>query len=109
MASSTSQEIIHSLVEFKSETIAALSTLATKIDGINRRLDVSNGRLAQHEEALQELRVRESQMRIRLRHVEEESQGRQVTRRSFRMAMFERLLWLVGATLLAVIVHSLKL
>jgi hypothetical protein len=109
MASSTSQEIIHNLVEFKSETSAALSTLATKIDGINRRLDVSNGRLGQHEQALQELRVLESQMRIRLRHVEDERQGRQQSRRSFRMAMFERLLWLIGATLLALIVHTLEL
>lgn len=109
MASTTSQEIIHNLVEFKSETSAALSTLSTKIDGIHRRLDVSNGRLSQHEQTLQDLRVQESQLRIRLRHVEEEHQGRQSNRRSFRMAMFERLLWLVGATMLAFIVHYLEL
>ena len=109
MASTSSQEIIHNLVEFKSETAATLSALETKIDGIHRRLDVSNGRLAQHEQALHEIQLREGQLGIRLRHLEEEQQGRLVSRRSFHTAMLERLLWLVGATLLAVIVHYLEL
>ena len=109
MASTASQEIIHSLIEFKSETSAALSALEAKIDGINHRLDVSNGRIAKHEQALQDLRVSESQARIRLHHIEDERQDTLVSKRGLRIAMFERLLWLVGATLLALIVHYLGL
>ena len=109
MASTTSQEIIHNLVEFKSETSAKLSALEAKIDGINRRLDVSNGRLEHHDTALQDLRVRESQARVRLHHLEDDSQDRNVARRSVRLAMIERLLWVAGATLLALIVHQLGL
>jgi hypothetical protein len=109
MATAAFQEVIHSLVEFKSETSAALSALETKIDGINRRLDVSNGHLAQHDVAIQDLLVRESQTRTRLDQIEDERQGRLANERGLRMAMIERFLWLVGSLVLALTVHFLGL
>jgi hypothetical protein len=109
MASTANQEIIHNLVEFKSETVAALSALEAKVDGINRRLDVSNGRIAQQDLTIQDLRVRESQARVRIHQFADERKLQLASRRGVRMAMLERLLWLVGATLLALIVHFLGL
>ncbi len=105
MHTSATQEIVRSLGELKSETAATLGSLAAKVDGINRRLDVSNGRIAEHEQAIQELRLRTSQMGLQLGHVQEEYAARREDRRRFRMAMLERLLWLLGAVALAAIVR----
>ena len=109
MATAANQEVIHSLVEFKSETVAVLSALETKIDGINRRLDVSNGHLTQHDMAIQDLLVRESQTRTRLQQIDDDRKGRLAIQRGMRMAMFERLLWLAGSIMLALTVHFLGL
>lgn len=105
MAASGTQEIIRSLAELKSDTSVALGALQAKVDGINRRLDMSNGRITQHERAIQDLRVRESEVRVQLRHLESERSGRLAHQRHYRIAMFERLLWLVAAVILALIVH----
>ncbi len=109
MSATGTQEIIRSLGELKSETVAALATLQAKVDGINRRLDASNGRLAAQEEAIQQLRLRESRLRTDLGRLQEESESRRAHRRQWRGALIERFLWLVGAILLALVVHFAKL
>jgi len=103
--SDATQEIVRSLGELKSDTAATLGVLGAKMDGINRRLDVSNGRIAEHEHAIQELQIRASQMGVLLGHVQEEHAARRDSRQRYRIAMFERLLWLLGAVLLAAIVR----
>jgi hypothetical protein len=105
MAATETQEIIRSLSEFKSETSVALGGLQAKVDGIIRRLDVSNGRIAQHERAIQDLRVHESEIRVLLRHLEADRAGQVAHQRRYRIAMFERFLWLVAAIILALVVH----
>lgn len=109
MAATATQEIIRSLSEIKSETASALATLQAKVDGINRRLDVSNGRLGAHEEAIQQLRLQESQIRTDLGRLQEESDSRRASRRQWRVALIERFLWLAGSILLALVVHLAKL
>jgi len=99
------QEIVRSLGELKSETAVTLAALGAKMDGVNRRLDVSNGRIAEHEHAIQELQIRAGQMGVLLGHVQDSGKAQQENQRRFRMAMFERLVWLVGAVLLAAIVR----
>lgn len=96
---------MRSLGELKSESAATLGALSAKMDGINRRLDVSNGRIAEHEHAIQELQIRTSQIHTQLGHVQEERAVQRESRRLFRVAMFERLLWLLGALLLTAIVR----
>jgi hypothetical protein len=68
MAATETQEIIRSLSEFKSETSVALGGLQAKVDGIIRRLDVSNGRIAQHERAIQDRDVRTLPVARRCHH-----------------------------------------
>ena len=89
----------------RASAVTDINATAAKVDGINRRLDVSNGRIAEHEHAIQELRLRTSQMGLQLGHVQEEYAARREDRRRFRMAMLERLLWLLGAVALAAIVR----
>lgn len=109
MAATGTQEIIRSLGELKSETVSSLATLQAKVDGINRRLDASNGRLAQHEEAIQQLRLHEDRLRMDVGLLQEESEARRTHQRQWRVAVMERLLWLVGAILLAIVVRFAKL
>lgn len=109
MASTETQEIIRSLGELKSTTSSALATLQAKVDGINRRLDVSNGRIATHEEAIQELRLEEGRIVADLEQLQDEREQRREAQRRWRMAVAERALWLVGAVLLALVVHFARI
>lgn len=109
MHPSATQEIVRSLGELKSETAATLGALGAKIDGVNRRLDISNGRIAEHERAIQDLQIRASQIDVLMDHVQGERSAQMESRRRYKMAMFERLLWLMGAVILATIVRYLGL
>jgi len=105
MPTTGNQEIVHSLGELKSETSAALASLQVKVDGINRRLDVSNGRIAQHDQTIQELRINEARILMQLQQSGSDRSERQANRRRFGLALFERLVWLVAAIILALVVH----
>lgn len=105
MSNTDTQEIIRSIGELKSETVYALATLQGKVDGIHRRLDHSNSRIAKHEETIQELRLQSSQLDTELGHLRSEHEGRIARNRQVGMAMLERLFWLVGSIVLALVVH----
>ena len=109
MHPSATQEIVRSLGDLKSETAATLGALGAKMDGINRRLDISNGRIAEHEQAIQELQIRTTQTGLQLGQVQEERATQRDNQQRYRMAMFERLLWLLGAVLLALMVRYIGL
>ncbi len=105
MALTDTQEIIRNLGELKSETSATLATLQAKVDGINHRLDVSNGRIANHDEAIQQLRIHESQLSTDLAHLQQERDSNRAFGRQWRLAVIERCFWFLGAMILAAIVH----
>jgi uncharacterized coiled-coil DUF342 family protein len=109
MGLTDTQEIIRSLGEIKSETSSALAALQAKVDAISRRLDTSNGRIANHDEAIQQLRIRETQVLAELGHLRRERDSSRAEARQLRNAVVERFLWLLGALLLAAVVHFMGL
>jgi uncharacterized coiled-coil DUF342 family protein len=109
MALTDIQEIIRSLGEMKSAMSAALASLQAKVDGISRRLDASNERVTSHDEAIQLLRIRESQIMSELGQLRRERDSRRIEARQLRNAVVERFLWLLGAILLAMVVHFMDL
>jgi hypothetical protein len=52
-----SEEHIHN------ELIAKMAVVETKVDGINRRLDISNGRIAKNENAVNELKIADIELK----------------------------------------------
>ncbi len=105
MALTETQEIIRNIGELKSETSATLATLQAKVDGINHRLDISNGRIASHDEAIQQLRIHETQFSTDLAHLQQDRDTSRAFGRQWRLAVIERCFWFLGAMVLAAIVH----
>lgn len=52
-----SEELLHN------EIMRAIGNLEGKIDGINQRLDVSNGRLSKHDEKIQSLEISRGELK----------------------------------------------
>ncbi len=66
---------------------------------------MSNGRITDHEQAIHELQIRTSAFQVQLDQVQDERAAQRENQRRYRMAMFERLLWLLAAVVLAAIVR----
>lgn len=100
-------EILEKLEEYQTQTVRTLAVIQEQVSGINRRLDISNGRIAKSEDEVTSLKIVDAQVLENLRHVtgqveewkresvkreDEKRQGKQKLAISKR----ERIYWAVG-------------
>lgn len=86
-----------------SEIQTELVKVSTNLEGVNKRLDVSNGRIAKNEERIGSLEKVDAQMLTQIGRVLSDEHDRRLTRKKWNTYWLERALWIAGIVILAVL------